>query len=54
MKYVDLDVIDTVRVTFEADNNLDFRLGTSRLKNTRIADEGDMVLSHARGSILTR
>ena len=43
MKYVDLDVIDTVRVTFEADNNLDFRLGTSRLKNTRIADEGDMV-----------
>lgn len=43
MRYVDLGVVDnTCRVTFEAENNLDFRLGTGRLRNTRIAASGDL------------
>lgn len=43
MNYIDLGIIDEeCRVTFEAENNLDFRLGTGRLRNTRLADEGDL------------
>ena len=30
------------RVTYEAENNLDFRLGTGALRGTNIAFEGDM------------
>jgi hypothetical protein len=42
LRYVDLDVVDESRVTFEAENNLDFRLGTGRLRYTGIASEGDI------------
>lgn len=44
MNYVDLNLIDPeCRVTFEAENNLDFRLGTSKLRYTKLATTGDMV-----------
>jgi hypothetical protein len=43
LKYVDLEFVDReCRVTFEAENNLDFRLGTGRLRYTRVADQGDL------------
>lgn len=43
LEYVDLKVIDDkCRVTFEADNNLDFRLGTGKLRYTKVAAEGDL------------
>lgn len=42
MNYVDLGIVDDeCRVTFEAENNLDFRLGTGKLRHTRCAGEGD-------------
>lgn len=44
MNYIDLNLIDSeCRVTFEAENNLDFRLGTSKLRYTKLATTGDMV-----------
>lgn len=42
MNYVDMDFSEIVTITFEAENNLDFRLGTGALKNTRLANVGDM------------
>lgn len=42
MDFIDLDVQTAVRVTFEAENNLDFRLGTGQLRHSRLATEGDM------------
>ena len=42
MNFVDLDRIEPVRVTFEAENNLDFRLGTGTLRGTRLARRGDV------------
>lgn len=43
MNYVDLGIIDReCRVTFEAENNLDFRLGTGKLRYTKIASPGDL------------
>ena len=42
MKFVDLRQEHVIRVTFEADNNLDFRLGTGPLRYTRLAQEGDI------------
>ncbi|MCB9194223.1 MAG: restriction endonuclease [Flavobacteriales bacterium] len=45
MRYIDLDIVDSqCRVTFEAENNLDFRLGTGRLRGTEVAREGDLAL----------
>lgn len=45
MHYVNLDMADPeCRVTFEAENNLDFRLGTGKLRETGIAKEGDLAL----------
>lgn len=42
MNYKDIGVVDPeCRVTFEAENNLDFRLGTGRLRYTGCAAEGD-------------
>lgn len=42
MRYIDLGAVDTnCRVTFEAENNLDFRLGTGKLRYQRLAKEGD-------------
>lgn len=44
LKYVDLggEVDDECRVTFEAENNFDFRLGTGRLRYSRLASPGDI------------
>lgn len=43
MNYVDLGTIDDeCRVTFEAENNLDFRLGTGPLRYKKLASEGDL------------
>ncbi|WP_202923647.1 phospholipase D-like domain-containing protein [Pontibacter fetidus] len=43
MNYVDLGIVDNeCRVTFEAENNLDFRLGTGKLRYSRIARSGDL------------
>lgn len=43
MNYIDLDRVETdCRVTFEAENNLDFRLGTGALRYSGLAQEGDM------------
>lgn len=41
-----MDIGRTVeeRVTLEAENNLDFRLGTGTLRNTQAAYEGDIAL----------
>jgi len=43
LEYIDLNITDpNCRVTFEAENNLDFRLGTGPLRHTKIAREGDL------------
>ena len=42
MNFVDVRQEHVVRVTFEADNNLDFRLGTGPLRYTKLAQEGDI------------
>lgn len=43
MNYLDINQIDDqCRVTFEAENNLDFRLGTGPLRYSRIVREGDI------------
>ncbi|NCP27760.1 MAG: restriction endonuclease, partial [Sphingomonadales bacterium] len=42
MDFVDIGNVEQVRVTFEADNNLDFRLGTGPLKGTKLAQEGSL------------
>lgn len=43
LHYIGLgEVDDAARVTFEAENNLDFRLGTARLRHTRLAAPGDI------------
>jgi hypothetical protein len=43
LNYVDLGVVDDkCRVTFEAENNLDFRLGTGKLRYSRLAKPGDI------------
>jgi hypothetical protein len=43
LRYIDLGIEEESRVTFEAENNLDFRLGTGRLRHTGLASEGDIV-----------
>lgn len=42
MRFVDINLDSEVRVTFEAENNLDFRLGTGPLRYTQLAQEGDI------------
>jgi hypothetical protein len=42
IEFVDLALASTVRVTFEAENNLDFRLGTGPLRYTKLAKKGDL------------
>lgn len=44
MHYIDLEgyVDNKCRVTFEAENNLDFRLGTGKLRYTKLAAENDI------------
>jgi hypothetical protein len=42
LNYVDLGRTETSRVTFEAENNFDFRLGTGLLRSTHLADRNDL------------
>ena len=42
MNFVDINSIQKVRVTFEAENNLDFRLGTGPLRYTKLARMEDI------------
>ena len=43
INFVDLGETHTgIRVTFEAENNLDFRLGTGPLRYSQLAEEGDI------------
>lgn len=42
MDFVDLGCEEKVRVTFEAENNLDFRLGTGPLRYSGLAQTGDL------------
>ena len=42
MEFLDLGKTSQVRVTFEAENNLDFRLGTGPLRYTKLATAGDL------------
>ena len=42
MNFVDLGRTATVRVTFEAENNLDFRLGTGPLRGSGLGRKGDI------------
>lgn len=42
MNFIDIGDQREVRVTFEAGNNLDFRLGTGPLRYTKLAKRGDM------------
>ena len=42
MKYIDLGIDKICKVTFEAENNLDFRLGTGPLRYTGLANVGDL------------
>ena len=41
--YKDLGIQHEERVTFEAENNFDFRLGTSQLRGTKIANRQDLI-----------
>ena len=49
MNYVDLGITEQARVTFEADNNLDFRLGTGAYRRTKVANERDLAIITRRG-----
>lgn len=42
VEFIDLAATHTVRATFEADNNLDFRLGTGPLRYTKLAKVDDL------------
>ncbi len=45
LHYVDLGIVDEEsRVTFEAGNNVDFRLGTPKYRYTGLAQEGDLAV----------
>jgi hypothetical protein len=40
--FIDLNKTEKVRVTFEAENNLDFRLGTGPLRYSKLASKDDL------------
>ncbi len=42
LRYSELGITKKERVTFEAENNLDFRLGTGLLRSTKLAAKGDI------------
>jgi len=42
LAFVDMGKTEQVRVTFEAENNLDFRLGTGPLRHTKLAKQYDL------------
>lgn len=47
--FVDLGITSEQRVTYEAENNLDFRLGTAPLRNTKLAERDDIMVLSRRG-----
>lgn len=47
--FVDLSRTEEVTVTFEAENNLDFRLGTGPLRRSKLAQRGDLMVLTRRG-----
>ena len=52
MAYIELGVIDPgCRVTFEAENNLDFRLGTGPLRYSQLAAENDLAVITRTGEV---
>jgi hypothetical protein len=48
MSYLDLGTVHETRVTFEAENNLDFRLGTGPLRFSKLAASGDLAIVSRR------
>lgn len=48
VSFADIDREESVRVTFEAENNLDFRLGTGPLRGTKVAKQGDIAVLSRR------
>ena len=44
LNYIDLGMTQRAKVTFEADNNLDFRLGTGAYRRTKVAEERDLAI----------
>lgn len=44
VNFIDLGRIEKVRVTYEAENNFDFRLGTGPLRGTNLASVEDLVI----------
>lgn len=48
VSFLDVGREESVRVTFEAENNLDFRLGTGPLRGTRVAKQGDIAVLSRR------
>jgi Metal-independent restriction enzyme BfiI DNA binding domain/PLD-like domain len=52
MNYIDAGFIDSnCRITFEADNNLDFRLGTGALRYSKLASQGDIAAISRVGEV---
>lgn len=49
LNYINLGITQPARVTFEADNNLDFRLGTGAYRGTKAADKGDLAIITRKG-----
>ena len=43
LEYIDLNISNWEKITLEAENNLDFRLGTGKLRYTKIAKPEDLV-----------
>ena len=55
LHYLDIGVTDNkCRVTFEAENNLDFRLGTGKLRYTNVAEADDLGCEIGRASCRER
>lgn len=48
VNFEDIGETADLRVTYEAENNLDFRLGTANLRYTRVARDGDMAVISRR------
>ena len=44
LNYIDIGITQRAKVTFEADNNLDFRLGTGAYRRTKVAEERDLAI----------
>lgn len=53
LRYLDLEAVDkNTRVTFEAGNNVDFRLGTGLLRYSKLAQPGDIAAISRRANAI--